>query len=149
MWSQNILSLSTFIHLFYIHGYRNCNKQILKTAVIRLKRGQKWISYNWILKNVYLTPLHTNGNQIPEWLMLHMQKLSNIWVSSWGRQINKNIVQLKTVRMKIYWIIMRKFNPSINKKLLVCKTVIKPIRMYFFQIWCINAEIQIKKIENL
>lgn len=68
---------------------------------------------------------------------------------SWRKQINKNIFQLKTTRMKISWTVSRKFSPSLNKELLTCKAVIITIWTYFFQIWCINTETQIQKIENL
>ena len=54
---------------------------------------------------------------------------------TWRKHITAKRKQLDTKLRKLYWIIGRKSQLSLEKKLLVYKAIVKPIWTYVVQLW--------------
>jgi hypothetical protein len=103
---------------------------------------QNWLKNGeWKLTNPFTTqkgtcPLvHINNVQLPQgknikYFGLHLNRRL-----TWHKHIFVNWKQLGTILTKMYWLLGRKSKLSTSSKLLVYKTILKPIWTYRTQLW--------------
>jgi hypothetical protein len=81
------------------------------------------------------SPVHINNVQLiqtEEVKYLGMQLDRRL---TWHKHIFTSRKQLGIALTKMYWLLGRKSKLSINKKLLIYKTILKPIWAYGIQLW--------------
>jgi hypothetical protein len=80
-------------------------------------------------------PVHINNVQLPQeenvkYLGLHLDRRL-----TWHKHIFTKLKQLGITLTKMYWLLGRKSKLSTSNKLLMYKTVLKPIWTYGIQLW--------------
>jgi hypothetical protein len=81
------------------------------------------------------TPVHINNVQLPheedvKYLGLHLDRRL-----TWHKHIFAKKKQLGITLIKMYWLLGRKPKLSTSNKLLIYKTILKPIWTYGIQLW--------------
>lgn len=80
-------------------------------------------------------PVTLNGTELPhqetvKYLGMHIDRRL-----TWGTHIKKKRDEINSKYRGLYWLLGRNSKLSLDKKLLIYKTVIKPIWTYGIQIW--------------
>jgi hypothetical protein len=109
------------------------------------------------LKSVHVTfttrsdtcpPVHMNNVQLPcedhdKYLGLHLYKKLN-----WHHHIFTKRKHLGVTLTNIYWLLGRKSQISLSNKLLLYKTILKPIWTYSIQLWGTASTSNIELLER-
>jgi hypothetical protein len=93
-------------------------------------------------------PVHINNVQLPQteevkYLGLHLDRRL-----TWHKHIFTKWKQLGIGLTKMYWLLGRKPKLSINNKLLIYKTILKPIWAYGIQLWGTTSTPNIEILER-
>ena len=92
-------------------------------------------------------PLHLGNSEIPRdtvarYLGLHLDSRLK-----WGAHIKKKVEQLRLKFHDMQWLIGRKSKLSLETKLLLYKSMLRPVWSYGCQLWGCAAKSNLKKIE--
>jgi hypothetical protein len=93
-------------------------------------------------------PVNINNVQLPQteevkYLGLHLDRRL-----TWHKHISTKRKQLGITLTKMYWLFIRKSELSINNKLLVYKTILKPVWAHGIQLWGTASTSSIEKLER-
>jgi hypothetical protein len=93
-------------------------------------------------------PVNINNVQLPQteevkYLGLHLNRRL-----TWHKHIFTKRKQLGIALTKMYWLLGRKSKLSINNKLLIFKTILKPIWAYGIQLWGTTSKSNIEILER-
>jgi len=95
----------------------------------------KSVQVTFTLKKNTCPPVHLNNKQLTQtddekYLVIHLDR-----TLTWRKHITTNRKQLDRKLRKLYWIIGRKSQLSLAKKLLMHKTILKPVWTCGVQLW--------------
>ncbi|CAK9820324.1 RNA-directed DNA polymerase from mobile element jockey [Anthophora plagiata] len=129
---QHIIKLEEWSHRWKI----KVNTDKCKHITFTLKKGT-------------ISDLKLNNTSLPQtksvkYLGLHLDsKLT------WEQHIRSKINQIRIKRRNICWLTCKRSKLSLDNKLLIYKTIIKPIWTYGIEMWGMAAKSHIAKIESL
>jgi hypothetical protein len=110
--------------------------------------GSKSIHITALLEEERVPPVHIKNVQLPQteevkYLGLHFDTRL-----SWHKYNFTKLKQLGSAFTKMYWLLGRKSKLSINDKLLIYKTILKPIWTYAIQLWRTTSASNIEILER-
>jgi hypothetical protein len=93
-------------------------------------------------------PVHINSVQLPQeddvkYIGLHLDRRL-----TWHKYIFAKLKQLGIILTKMYWLLGSKLKLSTSNKLLIYKTVLKPIWTYGIQLWGTASTSKIEILER-
>jgi len=106
----------------------------LKTC--RMKANEaKSVQVTFTLNKMTCPPVKLNNDHLPQadevkYLGIHLDRRF-----TWRKHITAKLKQLDHKLRKLYWIIGRKSQLSLENKLLVYKVILKPVWTYGIQLW--------------
>jgi hypothetical protein len=108
----------------------------------------KSIHLSFTTRREICPPVHINNVQLPQeddvkYLGLHLDRRL-----TWHKHIFTKWKQLGITPTKMYWLLGRKSRLSTNNKLLIYKTILKPIWTYGIQLWGTASASNIEILEH-
>jgi hypothetical protein len=88
-------------------------------------------------------PAIPHGHHSNKYLGLHLDMRL-----TWHKHIFEKRKQRGITHIKMYWLLRRKSNLSISNKLLIYKTILKPIWTYGIQLWGMASTSNIEILER-
>jgi hypothetical protein len=109
--------------------------------------GSKSINVTFTTRRETCPPVHINNVQLPQgedikYLGLHLDRRL-----TWHKHILAKRKQLGITLTKMYWLLGRKIKLSKINKLLIYKTILKPIWTYAIQLWGTASTSNIEVLE--
>lgn len=115
----------------------------------RIKANEtKSVQVTFTMNRDTCPPVQFNNNQLPQadeakYLGIHLDRRL-----TWRKHISTKRKQLALKLNKLYWVIGRRSQLSLESKLLVYKSIIKPIWTYGIQLWGSASDSNIEIIER-
>jgi hypothetical protein len=111
--------------------------------------GSKSTHITFTTRRETCPPVHISNVQLPQTeeikhLGLHLSRRL-----TWHEHIFTKRKQLGIALTKMYWLLGRKSKLSINNKLFIYKTILKPIWAYGIQLWGTAATSNVEILERL
>ena len=130
-----------------LQNYLLTAQQWFKTWRIIINES-KSVQVTFTLRKETCPPVYLNGKPIPQcdkvkYLGMHLDRRL-----TWKDHIWSKRKQLNLKLTKMYWLIGRKSNLSIENKLLIYKCIIKPVWTYGIQLWGTASKSNIEIIER-
>ena len=109
---------------------------------------QKCIHLTFTLRRESCPPILINNHIIPQqtevkYLGLHLDRRL-----TWKKHIDTKLTQMKLKLLQIYWLIGKNSRLSLDCKLLLYSSIIKPIWCYGIQLWGTASASNIEKIQR-
>lgn len=109
---------------------------------------RKSVHVTFTLRKNECSPVYLNGNAIPKsnnvkYLGLHLDRRL-----TWKEHIKKKREQLNLKTRKMYWLLGPKSGLNLNNKVLLYKTILKPIWTYGIQLWGTTSNSNIEILQR-
>lgn len=131
--------------ILYTHQNRLTAKRELQSHINKIEtwsnnwgikiNEEKSAHITFTLKKRTCSKVKINGHTIPQvdsvkYLGMHLDKKLN-----WKQHINKKKEQVKQKFKSLYWLLNKKSKLSLESKILIYKSILKPIWLYGIQLW--------------